>query len=327
MWLDKKDDQGGPPAKYLGDPTKFVGSFTAQNPTLQHKVWNFAQVKQMWQHPALSKWSRFFDEIFWHIEKCDFSRYAILYLYGGIYADLDITAVRPFDDGLLSRSFSWTLDVGESEIWNGFLASAPGHPVWADLMDYVMYNYPPSAKDSNVYNTTGPAALGKFARRSHLTIDERPDLYIDNCLVYLPLANRKCMLAASADGTKPRRQAKFEQAFGLFAGGNKCEKEPCKDIQPYVTTDHAAGSGWQASPAYLARTIDVQVLRPWAAFWVLLLLFLIVLIAFLVSLKRKEQCALACAVPLEDDIDKIKLPFNDSIVMTDTVFGTGVGGV
>jgi mannosyltransferase OCH1-like enzyme len=66
--------------------------------------------------------------------KADFFRYCILFIHGGVYADIDILCTCDLDSAIDSDvSFLVPIDLapgknGNSCLWNGFIASAPGHP-------------------------------------------------------------------------------------------------------------------------------------------------------------------------------------------------------
>ncbi len=82
-------------------------------------------------------------------------RYAILYLYGGFYMDLDIECRRPLD---FLRSYPFvmpqTRPVGFS---NDFLAAAPGHPFLRQLLAALpSWNLWLLSKYPTVMFSTGP---------------------------------------------------------------------------------------------------------------------------------------------------------------------------
>lgn len=206
MWLDKKDDNAPPPEKYAKG--EFCKSFQNLNPNYEYKLWNMADIKQLFQNePLLQKWKSFWeDKLQYHIEKCDFARMVVLYVHGGIYADLDFYCHKTLDALIAERSFLWTYDIlnhstarnsvtsliqstitgvydNEASIFNGFVAAAPECPILAEWMNYMMENYKPNAKMMNVHQTTGPGAFGNFAKAKGYTKKQRPELFIDNALI------------------------------------------------------------------------------------------------------------------------------------------------
>ena len=110
-----------------------------------------------------------FDGFTHNIERVDFSRYAILYLKGGVYADLDTVPIKPLDKFLkLNRPVLGCEPIEHAEslynqrsrvICNAFMISPPGHKMWLDLMTFIKGNYVPHGNP--VYNT-GPMAMTLF---------------------------------------------------------------------------------------------------------------------------------------------------------------------
>lgn len=253
MWLDKQKDDGPVPDKYMKNE-KFCESFKKLNPDYEYKVWNMAQVKYLFEtHPSLSQWRDFFlNGIKFHIEKCDFARMAVVYIYGGVYADLDFSCHKSLDKLIEGRSFLWTHDIlnhttfsktvksalfseNKTSVFNGFFAASPYHHVLFEWMNYIRDNYPnkDNYKTLNVTLTTGPGALGLFAQKNGYTHAERPELYVDN----------RYILPYSSIG---RRRA--------------------SDIEPYVSTIWSEGTSWGGdrqpppTPLYIALIILLIVL-------------------------------------------------------------------
>lgn len=104
-----------------------------------------------------------------HIERVDFVRYAILYTYGGIYADMDTIPVKSFDSLIASRKIILSRESLEHVkiihkgmkdlICNAIMVSPPGENFWIDFMEHIIDNY--SKRKDPVYNT-GPKALTDF---------------------------------------------------------------------------------------------------------------------------------------------------------------------
>lgn len=139
----------------------------------------------------MSKWKEFFYKLR-HIEKCDFSRYAILYLYGGLYCDLDMICLRPIEPLLRKRELGLVfepvehqeqMDQGRRRIANGFLFSTPRHWIWPALMDFIVQGY---VKGGSVLQNTSTMAIPKFAKKYNLTLSS----FIETCFIF-PITNRQ----------------------------------------------------------------------------------------------------------------------------------------
>jgi hypothetical protein len=111
----------------------------------------------------LSQYDRFVQ----NIERADFARYAMMAVYGGIYADLDMECIRSVEPLLTSSCLvigtepeEHTAIYGVDQLLcNAILLSPPGHPFWGELMAHIVDNYQPGGHV--VYNT-GPMAMTHF---------------------------------------------------------------------------------------------------------------------------------------------------------------------
>jgi len=79
--------------------------------------------------------------------KADLFRYCVLLIRGGVYADMDVLLETNLDDAIGSDIGFMTpidepgIDVGHrSCLWNGLIASAPGHPFLARTIEIVVNN-------------------------------------------------------------------------------------------------------------------------------------------------------------------------------------------
>ncbi|KAL3792118.1 hypothetical protein HJC23_013392 [Cyclotella cryptica] len=79
--------------------------------------------------------------------KADLFRYCVLLIRGGVYADMDVLLETNLDDAIASDIGFMTpidepgTDVGHrSCLWNGLIASAPGHPFLARTIEIVVNN-------------------------------------------------------------------------------------------------------------------------------------------------------------------------------------------
>jgi mannosyltransferase OCH1-like enzyme len=253
IWLDTKTDLNPhPPAKYLTE--KYTIGIEKTNPEFEYRFWNMKAVKELFEDCRLQKWKNFYFNLDDWIEKCDFVRYAIMYIHGGIYIDCDFSAVTSLI-GLIKDQKELMLvphtsicgvklrEPGMTEpadVFNGILGSIPGHHFWPEFMDYIMYRY-----DGNtpVVNSTGPVALGNFTQLMYYSIDDRPEWYIDNRFVL------------------------WEEVKGP------------KDWTQYLCFNRFVGSWWQLSPNIIYKTC-IQGLRGSTVTIVIWLIITLILLFF-----------------------------------------------
>jgi len=88
--------------------------------------------------------------------KADLLRYCYLYIYGGIYIDINKILNKPLDDILLNKTYFYTsFSVISNTLGNGFLASKPRNILFLKLIWYIV-NIP-------LYKVNMPFRLFYFA--------------------------------------------------------------------------------------------------------------------------------------------------------------------
>eukprot|EP00667_Euglena_gracilis_P010459 EG_transcript_10651 len=169
------------------------GNVSAAIPRLIHQSWRRADLIPSKYASWISTWVQlhptwkyvFWDDedndrflngtswrsTYWRLEKpvarADFARYALMYQFGGVYADLDCECIRPFDD--LTESFGFAglepdMHVRLQDAYrdgllcNALLASAPRHPFWLSLMATIR-RVVQVKKIANPVDLTGPLMM------------------------------------------------------------------------------------------------------------------------------------------------------------------------
>lgn len=109
------------------------------------------------------------------IQRADAIRYCVLYLYGGIYLDLDYMCNKSFDDITLNREIGLTLSGNTKNIFtNSVLISQKGSQFWLLVLQEMQKSIPKYKKISKhleIMNTTGPLMLNRVAHK-HITYIE-----------------------------------------------------------------------------------------------------------------------------------------------------------
>ena len=99
------------------------------------------------------------------IEKVDFVRYALLYQYGGVYADADqelinTTALeRVLEWNTVALAFEQGGPWDVEQVGQALMISPPRHPFWWDLMEFMVDHYNSTC---NVLLNTGPIGMTRF---------------------------------------------------------------------------------------------------------------------------------------------------------------------
>jgi mannosyltransferase OCH1-like enzyme len=127
------------------------------------------------------------------IEKADFARLAIVYVKGGIYADIDVECVkslRPLLNtdkaimGMEPVEHAKTLYSREKYLCNAIFLSPARHPFWLRLMNKIVKKYSPS---TGVFGSTGPMFFTKLWEKNPNLFD---NVEITSPCVFYPLTNK-----------------------------------------------------------------------------------------------------------------------------------------
>lgn len=147
-------------------------TWTSQNPTWIHKLWNRSTFEDLLQScPA--KWQETYKNLDHWVQQCDFARYIIVYVFGGIYADLDTVCKLPAEsfaryDNLIV-GIEAQVDDFHRELHNlarnfqlcqWTFASIERHPALFHVIEYICDVSSQTCYAKNtVLNSTGPGAF------------------------------------------------------------------------------------------------------------------------------------------------------------------------
>ena len=185
------------------------------------------------------------------IMRADAARYLWMHSFGGVYADLDYECLGPVDELLgdhhvvlglepVEHVDPGTRDQGIRRIvGNAFLASAPGHPFWAHVIDQLVLR----RGEPDPLRATGPLfltkALAQFSGCREVTMFESRVLY--------PATKEECWRAQQ-------------------------QERPLRPPRPAVGVHHWVGTWWRSgvlerlestrSVPSSATSLTKSVLRP-----------------------------------------------------------------
>ena len=126
------------------------------------------------------------------IQRADAVRYALLYVYGGIYSDLDIEPTSNLND-LFTYSGVYLVysknDLGANTSTNAFMASSPNENFWLECLTEMMKPIPwwCVGKHMKVMFSTGPQMVQRILNRYPKTIHLLPRTVLIPCGVCQPL--------------------------------------------------------------------------------------------------------------------------------------------
>jgi hypothetical protein len=99
--------------------------------------------------------------------KADFWRYCVLYVYGGVYADLDTLCMNSLDPFIDNYEFVTVVDLntnmreGCHNLFNAFIASVPKHPILLGCIQRIVRQVLTNTVPPSMLDRTGPGVLGR----------------------------------------------------------------------------------------------------------------------------------------------------------------------
>lgn len=267
MWLDKyvTNNTVAPP-RY----NPFIKSFIDYNPEFKYVLWNINKVKKLFKIPELRKYKNIWLSFPHHIQKCDMARMLVIYMYGGIYVDLDFTCFKNLSP-LLNRELLLVLEpiehdgVVDRKLFNGFFGSVPKNKFFLDWLDYVCECL---KKDTSVHNTTSPENFRKFYNQSGYKVN-----FVDTCDI-IPL------YSDSKGNNYISKDCKIKHNLGLIT-----DNFYTKLLNNYTHTKWKEGSGWGAEHLEIHSTNKLKIKTLSILFVILIcIIILIILIVYLAQL-------------------------------------------
>ena len=116
--------------------------------------------------------------------RSDILRYELLYLYGGLYIDVDFEPLWNFDRFHRNHKMYTGCYISEDQVYNALIGSTPKHPLLNSILDHLLtLPVPQSSEVTNAYviNTTGPVmfthAIKTFLKSHPQEISIYPEGY------------------------------------------------------------------------------------------------------------------------------------------------------
>lgn len=104
--------------------------------------------------------------------KADLWRYCVLYIYGGVYVDIDTICLENIDSCLNEDiEFMTPIDLnncpyyGTYNLFNCFIASVPKHPILLNCIERVVYHVENNIVPFSNLDFSGPGLLGKSVNK------------------------------------------------------------------------------------------------------------------------------------------------------------------
>jgi hypothetical protein len=313
MWLEKNNNKtarnGEPPAKY--NTEEYHLSIKRLNPDFKHEFWNMARIQELFSiAPELEEFREFFNSVLEpHICKCDFARYMVLYVYGGLYIDLDFICLRPLKPLIQGREMLLVMDViDQNNGFKGFLS--PNHitiangvigssvtqeskKFWLVFLRLIMSRFAPVAR---VMDLTGPAILGGYCLAHKYDISSKPHWYVPTCWILPPVIKLQYPVCShdytqnnKKDGAGAGAGAPWAGA-GAHVNNNNSSKKMLHahtdrinpqlgEKGPFLTTKGHDGSGWFAQRREITASFNYYMNTHNVGMWVVSILLILLLVS------------------------------------------------
>ena len=155
-----------------------VDTWKIQNPHYTYHLFDDTEAGQFIKYNFDKEVYDAFNKLKIGAFKADLFRYCVLYINGGVYADIDTICMNNLDLFLKNNiEFATPIDFNTHPIWgkynlfNAFMASIPRHPILLDCINRVVYNVKNNIKPISSVDLTGPGVLGR-ATNIYLNLNE-----------------------------------------------------------------------------------------------------------------------------------------------------------
>ncbi len=244
-----------------GEFRAWVDSWSRHNPGWQRMFWNDRTLLEF----VAEHYPEFLETFCSYkrgVMRADAGRYLLLHHFGGVYADLDCECLAPFTP-LMGEDRVVLCKEPEIHardhafrglpylLFNGTMASPPGHPFWLHLLSYL-----PGLKDAkDVLDATGPCVLTS----AQLSYPDRHGLAIHPSALFAPLdrnAKREATLGNDDIGSLSAHHWAGTWVERYSPAAWKTAAKTQFHRAKYLLT-----RGEQADPGALRRSVDQAALR------------------------------------------------------------------
>ena len=127
----------------------------------------------------------YYDAFEYNIQRVDAVRCLMLYIWGGVYKDMDMEIINPIDSLFVNSAEVYFVSSPNMKnmLTNSFMASKPRSSFWLSYVEHMKHGAPNWAigKHLKVMTTTGPMALDKLAKESDIVYAALPRSLVCPC--------------------------------------------------------------------------------------------------------------------------------------------------
>lgn len=198
MWIDKNTPYENVP---LPDKNqKYLKTWKEHNPDYVFMYWSGKNILEIIKS-HFPEYEQFYKSIKANISKCDFARFIIVYIFGGLYTDVDFYCVKPISQLLTCNSYfifephEHSDQQGqEYQLFNGFFGAHKNNEFVLGWIRTIASLDPELLTAKNVMITAGPHGLTKYYNKTENQI------FIGNyCAVLSRIVSQELSSECSSD--------------------------------------------------------------------------------------------------------------------------------
>lgn len=145
-------DTGAPPPSVQ----PLLQSWQALNPGWDYRLWSDDSILQLIKDFYNEDTEAAFNACKFPAMRADLGRYLALFKFGGVYADADLTCVRPLDE-FINQDASVVFFRGFNKVWrNDFMGVSKEHPIVERFIHDAVDNISNRRFPDNLWRVAGP---------------------------------------------------------------------------------------------------------------------------------------------------------------------------
>lgn len=164
-------------------PDKIIDNIKKLNPDWEYHFYDDNMCLDFLKNNYGQEYVDKFNNIKRGAHKADLWRYCLLYLHGGVYVDIDLEMLVPFDSIIDNETFivpytntAATRIVNGNNIYNALIITKPGHPIIYDSIQRIMKTSEEHMRFDYLVNVRRiKTAVKKFLKTNKLKTMSYPD--------------------------------------------------------------------------------------------------------------------------------------------------------
>jgi len=141
-----------------------IDTWKTYNPEYKYAIYDNTDCEEFIEKHFHKRVSDAYKRILPGAFKADLWRYCVLYIYGGVYVDIDTECLGKLDDFLNDEKieFMTPIDLDQGyKLFNTFICSVPNSPILLNCIQRIVHNVENNILPSDRLDFSGPGILGR----------------------------------------------------------------------------------------------------------------------------------------------------------------------